>query len=370
MSPILAFTFLLALLQLPTINCQRLNAVEIATIPHEFYGSTVFYDGDEWIYTFHTVKDDGYHPQLWRLSVSNFTLEKVAEYTNFMNFYGYGAHINETAYFFGDTREDSSIVQFKLDNNSNSTELLTPLTGLTLPLSMYGSAITYQDEVYIFCSSYCSGVYKFFPENQEITQVTEIPMVHRKSQVGSVRVEDKVYVFGIPLDYYNEDNHTYSVFNLKTYEYEGNTGNNLDYLKYTGIPAATTDGKFIYLIPSHENPATARVDGLYQIDPKTHTNQFLPVADFPVNNPSYFYDAPASIYVEKVNGIFMFGGVVRELGKQWNVEYLKQIYFIDMSPLNPPLPTTTTLKPDLFTCANHTDGELNDNTYVQKCSIN
>ncbi len=106
------------------------------------------------------------------------------------------------------------------------------------------------------------------------------------------------------------------------------------------VSSSVRDETHAYLIGGYE-PNAGPTNGIYQIDLNTFENRFLSVNKFPVEGLSYFYNAPNSVYVSKQNRIYFFGGML--YNDPTDSYIVNDIFFIDLSPLNPELTTTTSI---------------------------
>lgn len=95
---------------------------------------------------------------------------------------------------------------------------------------------------------------------------------------------------------------------------------------------------------------TTPIDGLIQFDPVSFNNEFIPVANFPVEGASYFRVSPATVYVPDLNRIYFFGGS----SFNYTTDEFKihdEIFYIDLDPLTP-----TSRSTDDFGCEGRMDG--------------
>lgn len=95
-------------------------------------------------------------------------------------------------------------------------------------------------------------------------------------------------------------------FNLETYNLS-QVGPSILPL-FSGYPSAVSDGNFGYIFGGYRADAINPTNGIFQFDPVTHENTFLPVTNWPVDGSNYYNTAPASVYVRSRDRIYFFGG--------------------------------------------------------------
>jgi hypothetical protein len=99
-------------------------------------------------------------------------------------------------------------------------------------------------------------------------------------------------------------------------------------------------------------------DNLIRFNPVTNGWTILEVDNFPFisKDNSPYTTEPTSVYVNKLNRIYYFGGIVANRTSK-EAEYRDDIWYIDLSPLNPTEPprSTSPASPS-FSCLNKPDG--------------
>jgi len=346
--------------QIPTAT-QIAPFLQSPRFPH------IFYDGNEYIYIFNRIMGTGTdYPGFWRLSTTNQTLEKLDSSLIKFSSYGYGASIGDKIFLFGPSEvpsfPSSPILEFRSPANFSTVQD----TIGTFPYSLDSCAASLPtQEIFIVCGQFCDNTYIFDPRMNSIGFISRIPPEHTRSFPTVTVLNNKAYIFGRIANYDWENNQTYSILDLQSMKFSHGP-DDLNYIKNTGAPEAINDGESIFLIPTNYDLPNSRSDGIFKINPETRTHEFIPVENFPLNDNQYFRTAPRAVYVEKLNGFFMIGGEIQTYNG--GNGHLQGIWFVDLKPLSqttePPTtttesPITTTISPDLFSCANRTQGESN-----------
>jgi len=343
-----AILFLFSLISLSPSYSQTYTATKVADLPPSTRDPILSYaQGEDSIYIFSEAIVSGqYSPFIHRFNIFDSSLETITDSPTipFQPAYAYGATINSSSYLLGIGPDKSSVL--KLDHPYN----ISYLSNFSVHNNNYGAG-AYKDEIIIVGSE----LYKYNPRSGSVDFLRLVPPPYKKSQPSVIVIEDNAYVFGRPSDAEFLDRQTYYVIDLVNFEFFPGP-EDLNFLNYYGKSSATYDGKYIYVFPNHPNSTTARVNGIYVIDPKTSTHEFIPVQNYPPQDSLYFIDAPQSVYVEELNGIFLVGGTV--VTEEESFKNLQSIWFVDLNLMNPTTsPPTTTLNPDLFSCSNRTDGK-------------
>lgn len=143
-----------------------------------------------------------------------------------------------------------------------------------------------------------------------------------------------------------------------------------------GTPAVVWDGAYAYVIGGYRNLTAGHFPhSIIKIDPTTLAYSVLPVSNFPGNATDRLMYISA-VFVERLNRIYFFGGSASRVGLGDRDH--DSIWYIELSPPAPtttparttpeattpeatmtttePIISTTTMRPDIFTCADKLDG--------------
>lgn len=307
---------------------------------------------------------------------------------------------NDTVFLFGCYILNSQILKFSI--SSQTLQEVGRLRGITLKGTLQSDGIG--NIFYLGGGGDSRDVYKFEPETNTIETVARLPVSVQDSV--SIKYDDTVLILGglgqdRELMTFNLDTLNYSMVsnNLTFVVTAGATvrvgnkaflfddtesGQNRNALeldldtydmtrvglatlpRFTGYTATVWDDDFAYIVTGSRFDSGNETHGLVQFNPKSYDNGFIPVQNFPVESPNYFWITPGTVFIPGLSRIYGFGG------ESWNSSANRfvdhdEIFYIDLAPLDPTSPTVTpsstteqisssTLNPDWFTCNNRTNG--------------
>jgi hypothetical protein len=320
-----------------------------------------YYDGEDTIYLLGSCQSP--YTRIEVFSISNETIARksigslpgngvrgTVQADNFGNIFFFGG---------GDNYQDV----YKFDPVANRS-----IVAGTLPVDVQDStSVKYNDSsntVYILGGDGQGSPNTLLAFDVVLLNYTTIAsnLAYRVNQATSVQSGNKVYIF-------DPNNSLKKAIEMDLDSFRMSQVGPDTLLVLNLYPSSVRDESHAYLIGGYV-PNEGPTGGIYQFDLNTFENTFLPVRNFPVEGLSYYYVSPASVYVAKQNRIYFFGGYSYNYATNTTTNR-DEIFYIDLSPLNPepttttPMPTTTgqpgsssTMNPDFFSCINRTNGNF------------
>lgn len=326
--PILIFRlFAPLLLFCQPFNSQELTAVRLdVKLPFPDNCQAPFYDGEDKIYLVGGCANNP-NNKILVFSLSTETLTVVGSLPGrgsegTVQKDGYG-----NIFFFGGSQV------YKFDPKLNSTFLAA-----TLPYDI-SSHTSFKlndtsNTVYIMGGWFGPDdeLLSFDMETLNSSQVTKLPL-HLTSPT-SVRVGNKAFIF----DDANIENRHALELDLDTLRMRQVGSGTLPIFDWWSSSSVRV-GNYLYIIGGFYR---SRTDGVIQFNSETYENVFIPVGNLKLDNTTDFAWAPSSVFVPGKNRIYCFGGETYN----WTApdpHYTPQtdIFFIDLTPLQPDLDHTT-----------------------------
>jgi len=163
-------------------------------------------------------------------------------------------------------------------------------------------------------------------------EVIQLKVVGRLSQVfstsSSVTVGNKVFIFGTPHEKFNT--FPYIILNLDTLECSDPLS--FHFPKFNGAPSVVKgNGDEIYIIGGYTEGTPT--NGIIRMNTTSQDWEFIRVENFPVaDSRLQFLIAPATVFVEKLNRLYFFGGLDGTVHGE--VNFRNDIWYIDLDPFD------------------------------------
>ncbi|XP_035712059.1 uncharacterized protein LOC110855380 isoform X2 [Folsomia candida] len=257
-----------------------------------------------------------------RFRISTDTIEKVGELLEETNRGSVQADTAGNIYYLGGV---SNWVQ-KYNAAQNVTERVT-----TFPFNLRDSTSvninSTSNEVIVFGGyGIPSAVYSIDLDTFSTQYKTTLPQ--NILEATSVRVGDFAYIFDSGA---SRNNRQVMRVNLKNFTTEMVGPPTLPAFSLRPSSVYDSTGNKVYVIGGYtfagnEGNPTA---GIYEFDPVTFENRFIPVANFPVTGEMYWGISPAAVYVEGLDRIYFFGGSL-VTSYSW---YQNEIFYVSLAPL-------------------------------------
>jgi len=355
-----ALTALLVLWKFQVSTCQVLRA-EYAKIPlpSPDFGKSPVFDGDESIYLLGGV---GAWRRILRFNISTETIEQVGEllYGNDLGQNGAAINSNGKIFSIGGGLIDGI---GRVQSFDPSQDIVSKnLSNLPYDISA-GSRIPLEggDQVLIVGGSLAGFnldkvlMYDMIKESATVLNNKTLPisMVNCKA----ARLGNKAFVFGYPQSVTNPPAY---ILDLDTLEVQL-PPEDFIFPRLVDEPQVISNGYNYFLLGGWSNESDHQsdvpTDGIVRFDPEDFSWNFIKVENFPIQSYEHFWRPPSSIYIEKLNRIYSFGGMSRNFSSPNSGMVRDDIWYIDLSPLMPTeAPSTTTQRPDAFSCFNRPDG--------------
>ncbi|XP_021964186.1 uncharacterized protein LOC110859530 isoform X2 [Folsomia candida] len=361
---ILSFTFL--------CQGQRLTATySAARLPYAMDRTAAYYDGVDSIYLFGGRANSYEVRSISVYSISQDTIKMVGSISSTYLFEScVESATNGNLYYFGNVASS-----YSFDISRNTTEAIAALP--FYPADCGALKLNHTSNiVYIFKDS---PLRTFDLETMVLTEVatlTHYPTISTK--IGN----SAIFFSGVS----GPALARVTKLNLDTMEMETrNTG--LHTLSYARVASDLV--RYVYIIGGYVPAADRPTQTIIQWDTQLHQHVYIPVDNYPFSysEESWQY-SPASVYVEKLNRIYYFGGRYRQRVGGGTMP-LSAIWHVNLSDIDPPasttipteypstteeepeteittesaittsttvITTTTTPNPEIITCQNKTDG--------------
>jgi len=323
-----------------------------AKLPAPMADSTPFYDGNDSIYLFggRSASHSQTVYKILRYSISADSVEEVGRLPSACS-RGSVQALGTDIYFFGGYSAGegyTDVVKFDTSTGSATSVAMLPRSGIYhTSFRQPDSPVVYvllqmdrkEDPARLYKCDLSTGNYTFS---------------HIENFVGitaytSVIYGNQAYLYGQGSGEYRDDSQIQVV---------DMTSLNPSYLNYGSryfsiFSRAVSDGEFSYFVDSLD----ANSDSGYLPNPFvklngfTHMAEYPEVKDFPVHDDLHYMFAPSTVYVEKLNRIYFFGGRTQN---RTTMDYadLDDIWFIDLTPTDLP---TSTANPS-FSCEGRPNG--------------
>lgn len=315
------------------------------------------YDGNDTVYIFDGCAD---FQNVQKYSIETDQISQLTTLPEIFYFGSLQADMDGNVFLFGAGYDNDAIIKYDV-----ASDLAT--IAATLPFTIYYNPTANCDSgnssiVHILGGTYSPNLFKILTFDMETNEIEEssstLPIDLAYST--SICVDDRVFVFSLGGNVSEFNSTSGELEVIGQYEKLGDLRR---------FPSLATDGSSIYIIPAFGSNKGEGYAGILKFEPIHHSISFLPVENWPVKDGERYFDVPPqSVFIPKLNRIYGFGGLSRNM-EDGDVRTHDEIFYIDLSPelpttLSPTVETstdfisTTTMNPDFFSCFNRTNGKI------------
>lgn len=275
------------------------------------------YDGIDGIYLFGSCSREA-SPNIFKFSISSESLTSVGNLPGEAKLGSVQSDGFGNIFYFGGGSGGDQVYYFDPENNVSSTVA-------TLPYDVqYGVSVKYNDTVFIL-GGYAQGrellAFNMTTRNYSVIS-TNLPF--RVSGGAGFTVGRKAYIFDA-----TELRQGRNALELDLDTYVMTQVGPETLPRFAGRPSAVWDGNFGYIIGGYLETENV-TSGMFQFDPRTLSNTFIPVYNWPVEGLNDLQVGPASVFVPGRKRIYCFGGYSFNATSD---VYHDDIFYIDLTPV-------------------------------------